>query len=55
VLDRKRKNDESCWLVEPTINAVTVYSSTYEWKAFINDEVVDEKIDIRIPINEIFA
>jgi len=46
---------QSCWLVEPTINAVTVYSSINEWRAFISDEVIDEKIGIRILIDEIFA
>lgn len=45
----------SCWLVEPAINAVTVYSSIHQWKAFIDDEIVDEKLGIRIPLNEVFA
>ncbi len=46
---------QSCWLVEPTTRVVTVYSSSQTWQAFVGDEVIDEKIEIRIPISEIFA
>lgn len=46
----------SCWLVEPTTRVVTVYSSSQQWRAFSSDDdVVDEKMGIRIPLNEIFA
>ena len=46
---------QSCWLVEPTTRVVTVYSSSQTWQAFVGDEVIDEKLEIRIPISEIFA
>jgi hypothetical protein len=34
---------------------VTVYASIYDWQAFTTNEVVDEKVGIRLPIHEIFA
>lgn len=46
---------QSCWLVEPTTRIVTVYSSSQARRAFSSDDVVDEKLGIRIPIYEIFA
>lgn len=46
---------QSCWLVEPAINAVTVYASPEQWQAFVRGEVVDEQLGIRLSIEEIFA
>lgn len=46
---------QSCWLVEPATRVVTVYTSIYDWQAFANNEVIDEKVGIHIPIHEIFA
>lgn len=45
----------SCWLVEPATRVVTVYASIYDWQAFTTNEVVDEKVGVRLPIQEIFA
>jgi len=45
----------SCWLVEPATRVVTVYGSIYDWQAFITNDVVDEKVGVRLPIAEIFA
>ncbi len=45
----------SCWLVTPAINAIAVYSSPIEWKTFTESEVVDESVDIRLSLAEIFA
>jgi hypothetical protein len=33
---------------------VAVYSSIHTWKTFTADEVIDEKLGIRIPFAEIF-
>lgn len=46
---------QSCWLVEPAINAVTVYTSIYEWETYTRGEVVDPKLGIRLPIHDIFS
>jgi len=46
---------KSCWLVEPAINTVTVYSSINHWKTFSDAEVIDEIVDIRLMIEEIFT
>lgn len=44
----------SCWLVDPALRTVTVYASNEEWATFSTDEVVDEQIDIRLPVDEVF-
>jgi Uma2 family endonuclease len=46
---------QSCWLVEPAINAVTVYSSIHEWETYTRGEVVDQKLGIRLPVQDIFS
>ena len=47
---------KSCWLIIPTLEAVDVYSQFEQHKIFeINDtEVIDEKLNIRLPIQKIF-
>lgn len=58
----------SCWLVDPAIHTVTVYSSNNVWRTFgsnsgSNDpgrngsgggEVIDEQLAIRLPLHDIF-
>jgi Uma2 family endonuclease len=46
---------QSCWLIEPAINTVTVYASIDDWETYTRGEVVDPKLGIRIPISEIFS
>lgn len=46
---------QSCWLVEPAINTVTVYSSMIDWTTFTAGDVIDTKLGIRLPTSEIFA
>ena len=46
---------QSCWLVEPTINAVSVYSTIEHWETYTRGEVIDEKLNLRIPISRIFG
>lgn len=44
----------SCWLVDPALRTVTVYASNEEWATFSTDAVVDEQVDIRLPVDEVF-
>ena len=44
----------SCWLVDPTLNIVTVYASPTEYHTFASEIVIDEQLSIEIPRAEIF-
>ncbi len=48
---------QSCWLVMPTIKSITVYSQLTQYQTFdLNDhEVLDEVMDIRLPLQKIFS
>ncbi|MEZ4864681.1 MAG: Uma2 family endonuclease [Caldilineaceae bacterium] len=46
---------QSCWLIEPAINTVTVYAAIDQWETFAQGEVVDQKLRIRLTIDKIFA
>jgi Uma2 family endonuclease len=46
---------QSCWLIEPAINTVTVYAAPDDWQTFSKEEVIDEKLGINIPVSEIFS
>jgi Uma2 family endonuclease len=46
---------QSCWVVEPILQTVTVYASVDQWETFARGDVVDEKLGIRLSIGEIFA
>ena len=45
----------SCWLVEPVLHTVTVYSSGDEWQTFTGGDVVDQVLEIRLALDEIFT
>lgn len=45
---------KSCWLVEPAISTVTVYSSINQWTTFSGGEILDATLDIRLQLSEIF-
>jgi len=47
---------KSCWLVMPSLEAVRVFSQLQHYKTFdMNDpEVIDEVMDIRVPIPKVF-
>lgn len=45
---------QSCWLVIPTARAVVVYESPQQARSFNSGEVVDNRLNIRISIDEIF-
>jgi Uma2 family endonuclease len=44
----------SCWLVDPALNIVAVYSSPTEYRTFAGETVIDEQLAIEIPRVEIF-
>jgi hypothetical protein len=42
-------------LVEPTINAVSVYTAIDRWETYTRDAVIDEKLNLHIPVSQIFG
>ncbi len=48
---------KSCWLVDPSLKNITVYKSPKESKTYdmTDGEVVDNLLDIRLPLSKIFA
>lgn len=47
---------QSCWLVDLLTRTVHDYSSIDEWNSFLTkDELVDDALDIRVAVGEIFA
>ncbi len=47
---------QSCWLVTPALESITVYSQPDQFNTFdMNDtEIVDEVINIHLPLHKIF-
>lgn len=47
---------KSCWLVIPSIEAIAVYSQPKQHRTFVmsDTELVDEVIDIHLPIKKVF-
>lgn len=45
---------QSCWLIYPSSNTVEVYSAPYQARSFLTGDVIDAKLDIRLPIDTIF-
>ena len=45
---------QSCWLVIPIVRTVVVFNKSKKPISFSQDEVIDEKLNISIPLNEIF-
>lgn len=46
---------KSCWLVIPIARAVVVLSGPDKAETFATGEVVDNVLDIRLPIKDVFA
>ncbi len=44
----------SAWMVIPVAHTVVVYSDLETVQAFSKDEVIDEKLNIRLPLTRIF-
>jgi hypothetical protein len=47
---------KSCWLVVPATESITVYSAPNDFKTFGTEEaeIIDGRMDIRLPIDKIF-
>ncbi len=48
---------QSCWLIVPTLESISVYSGPKKRKSFNverDNEVIDEVLDIRLPLQKIF-
>jgi Uma2 family endonuclease len=45
---------KSCWLVEPSIETIAVYSALEQRINFVSDQVIDETLGIQLPMTAIF-
>jgi Uma2 family endonuclease len=45
---------KSCWLVQPTFRIVTVFSSKTTFKTFIDGELHDTVLDIKLDLKRVF-
>ena len=45
---------QSCWLVDPATGIIAVYATLDQHKIFSEGEVVDEVLNLRLPMDEIF-
>jgi len=46
---------KSCWIVVPALRTVYVFSAPQEYRTFVNNDVLkDEKMEIEVPLGEIF-
>jgi len=45
---------KSCWLVVPVAGAIIIYASPDNAQRFSSGNIIDEQLDIQIPIQEIF-
>lgn len=45
---------QSCWFVNPLQETVWVYSSLDTYRPFVAGDVIDEQLDIRLPLAKIF-
>jgi len=46
---------KSCWLVYPSAATVAVYSSADAFKVFNTGDIIDEVLNIQLPVSEIFG
>jgi Uma2 family endonuclease len=45
---------KSCWIVIPTFKMINVFHSKHDYKTFMQDELYDEKLDIRLDLKVVF-
>ncbi len=45
---------QSCWLVYPSVPAVSVYSGPKTFKSYVEGDIVDHVIDVQLPIAQLF-
>ncbi len=47
---------KSCWVVLPSLKSIYVFSAPHQFEVYSHgDELVDEKLGVKMPIDEIFA
>ncbi|MEZ4866290.1 MAG: Uma2 family endonuclease [Caldilineaceae bacterium] len=46
---------KSCWLVDPAVQSISVYSAMNSWKTFGEGAVVDEALNLRLDLAPIFS
>lgn len=50
-----RAGVQSCWLVIPVAQSITVYASMEHAQTYTQGEIADDSLEIHIPVEEIFA
>lgn len=45
---------QSCWLVIPNLQQISVYSAMQKPDSFTTGEMIDEALNIRLPLNRVF-
>jgi len=44
----------TCWIVIPTFKMINIFYSKHNYKTFMSGELLDEKLDIRLNLEEVF-
>ncbi len=44
----------SCWIVIPTFKMINIFHAKHDYKTFMSGELLDEKLDIRLNLEEVF-
>jgi Uma2 family endonuclease len=44
----------TCWIVIPTFKMINIFHSKHNYKTFMSGELLDEKLDIRLNLEEVF-
>ncbi|MFY7911709.1 MAG: Uma2 family endonuclease [Emticicia sp.] len=44
----------SCWIVIPTFKMINIFHAKHDYKTFMNGELLDEKLGIRLNLEEVF-
>ena len=45
---------QSCWIVIPTFKMINIFHSKHDYKTFMVGELTDEKLNIRLNLEEVF-
>ena len=45
---------QSCWIVIPTFKMINIFHSKHDYKTFMAGELIDEKLNIRLNLEEVF-
>ncbi|GAB2630807.1 hypothetical protein GCM10027035_26840 [Emticicia sediminis] len=44
----------SCWIVIPTFKMINIFHAKHDYKTFMSGELLDEKLGIRLNLEEVF-